>query len=341
MRSRYRSLLNKAAAGLALVAVGLLAYVGYLVLTVPPVEAPDESGPPQPERQAADEPRLSPDDLAVTWERFDPPPEPGPREEDDEETVPAGTEEPDQEGPGIPFKLRGIVHSSAGNSIAFLEFDDRIVLRLEGETVAGWTVVSISRDAIAVSRGEEEQKLALAPRGFDGGQTARRLAAGQERDRESAERSAAPSPRSRPERVTASAGGATRGGGRTPDADAQQARASALPPLHGADARVVVSRSLVETVRRDPESLEYGVRYRAETDAEGNVRGFRVEDVEPGSLASRYGLAPGDLILAVNGQPIDSPRTAMSLYNRYRLSDQVQVRLRRDGQVREVLYYAR
>jgi len=104
---------------------------------------------------------------------------------------------------------------------------------------------------------------------------------------------------------------------------------------------VAVAPELVEKLRQDPKSVRFGVNFSPLVDKRGTMRGISVDGVASGSVGARYGLAPGDRILAVNGHPITSPSSAMQLYQRYRNSDSVSVTLLRDGTERNVVFYVR
>jgi len=57
------------------------------------------------------------------------------------------------------------------------------------------------------------------------------------------------------------------------------------------------------------------------------------------SYAARYGLASGDRVVEVNGQPINSLGQAWNLYNQFRDSNAVNVTIIRAGQRKVVTYY--
>jgi S1-C subfamily serine protease len=77
------------------------------------------------------------------------------------------------------------------------------------------------------------------------------------------------------------------------------------------------------------------------------VDGVLVLKTEPGSVAenaglrgsrldSRGNLVPGDVILTVDGQPLDSVTTLLSVLDSYQIGDQVTLRIWRGGEVLEV-----
>jgi len=78
-----------------------------------------------------------------------------------------------------------------------------------------------------------------------------------------------------------------------------------------------------------------------------NIEGVVVLKVKPGSAAQRAGLrgmkmdarggiVPGDVILALDGKPVDSVSTLLTRLNSYSIGDEVTLRLWRDGQETEI-----
>jgi len=100
--------------------------------------------------------------------------------------------------------------------------------------------------------------------------------------------------------------------------------------------RVSISREVMESARQDPAAALEGVRYEFPTGGQG---GILLSAVPVKSLPARCGFAPGDRIVAVNGQPIDSPNRALELYARYRDSASVVVTLERQGKRRDIEYF--
>ena len=64
----------------------------------------------------------------------------------------------------------------------------------------------------------------------------------------------------------------------------------------------------------------------------GAVNGFRLVDIQPGSIYERLGLRRNDLIKGVNGEPVNDPAKAMELYNRLRSDSNVSINIERNGQ---------
>lgn len=74
------------------------------------------------------------------------------------------------------------------------------------------------------------------------------------------------------------------------------------------------------------------------TDASGKVGGFRLLDMQPGSIFEKLGLHKNDIIKSVNGQPVDSPAKAMELYNSLKNSASIAIGVERDGKDEDMKY---
>ncbi len=70
--------------------------------------------------------------------------------------------------------------------------------------------------------------------------------------------------------------------------------------------------------------------------ANGVQRGFRVYPGANRQLFSQLGLQPGDLVLAVNGTPLDDPQRGMEIFNTIESSDRVNLTVERNGQTQEL-----
>jgi general secretion pathway protein C len=67
--------------------------------------------------------------------------------------------------------------------------------------------------------------------------------------------------------------------------------------------------------------------------AGGQVEGFNLVDIQPGSIYEKLGLKKGDVIKSVNGEKVDSPGKAMDMYNALRSgSSSIQIGIGRGGQ---------
>ena len=63
----------------------------------------------------------------------------------------------------------------------------------------------------------------------------------------------------------------------------------------------------------------------------GEVGGFKLIAIKPGSVYEKLGLKKGDLIKKVNGESVDSPQKAMDLYHALKSSDEIRLEIGREG----------
>ncbi len=121
-----------------------------------------------------------------------------------------------------------------------------------------------------------------------------------------------------------------------------------LPRLLAAGARVplraspVMARAeAVDNVRRmvqqDPGLLDQVMRTVPSYDnAAGKLRGFRAYPGRNRNIFNKLGLKPGDLVTAINGQPLDDPQHSQEVFNTIQSSNTVTVSVERGGQKQDI-----
>ena len=70
--------------------------------------------------------------------------------------------------------------------------------------------------------------------------------------------------------------------------------------------------------------------------ANGVQRGYRVYPGRNRGQFAKLGLQPGDLVLSINGTPLDDPQRGMEIFNTMGASDRVTVVVERNGQPQEL-----
>jgi general secretion pathway protein C len=70
--------------------------------------------------------------------------------------------------------------------------------------------------------------------------------------------------------------------------------------------------------------------------ANGVQRGYRVYPGRNRQQFAKLGLQPGDLVLSINGTPLDDPQRGMEVFNTIGTSDRVTVTVERNGQSQEL-----
>lgn len=97
---------------------------------------------------------------------------------------------------------------------------------------------------------------------------------------------------------------------------------------------------VVERVKRmiaqDPGSVAEIMRPQP-VFANGQQRGYRVYPGRNRAQFARLGLRPGDLVMSVNGTPLDDPQRGMEIFRSIGSSDQVRVTVERNGRPQELV----
>jgi general secretion pathway protein C len=70
--------------------------------------------------------------------------------------------------------------------------------------------------------------------------------------------------------------------------------------------------------------------------ANGVQRGYRVYPGRNRQQFAKLGLQPGDLVLSINGTPLDDPQRGMEIFNTIGSSDRVQVTVERNGEPQDL-----
>lgn len=71
---------------------------------------------------------------------------------------------------------------------------------------------------------------------------------------------------------------------------------------------------------------------------DGRVDGFKVLNLQPGSVFEKLGIKKMDVIKTVNGEPVDSASKAMELFNRLRDAPSINLGVQRDGRLESLNY---
>jgi general secretion pathway protein C len=105
-----------------------------------------------------------------------------------------------------------------------------------------------------------------------------------------------------------------------------------------ADARTVAA---VDNVRRlvqqDPGILDQVMRTVPSYDnAAGKLRGFRAYPGRNRMIFNKLGLRPGDLVTAINGQPLDDPQHSAEVFNTIQSSNTATVTVERGGTKQDI-----
>ena len=90
-------------------------------------------------------------------------------------------------------------------------------------------------------------------------------------------------------------------------------------------------------VQQDPGLLDQVMRTVPSYDnAAGKLRGFRAYPGRNRNIFNKLGLKPGDLVTAINGQPLDDPQHSQEVFNTIQSSNTVTVSVERGGQKQDI-----
>jgi len=90
-------------------------------------------------------------------------------------------------------------------------------------------------------------------------------------------------------------------------------------------------------VQQNPALIDQVMRTVASYDnAAGKLRGFRAYPGRNRAIFTKLGLKPGDLVTAINGQPLDDPQHAQEVFNTIASSNNVSVTVERGGQRQDI-----
>lgn len=127
-----------------------------------------------------------------------------------------------------------------------------------------------------------------------------------------------------------------------PSSDVQPSEPAPTEPLpHAAPApgpgTYQVTRALVDAVANDPESVGAQSTHIAVVyEPDGTPVGLRITGVGRDSGLRAAGIRNGDILVAVNGQVVDSPQRGVAVYQRLSTATAVSVDLVRRGEPRRI-----
>ncbi|KAK3606877.1 hypothetical protein CHS0354_018471 [Potamilus streckersoni] len=97
-------------------------------------------------------------------------------------------------------------------------------------------------------------------------------------------------------------------------------------------ADVVVNANSIESALSNFTNLLQQARVIPRNDESGKLKGYVIRSIEKGSFYEQIGLQNNDIIKNVNGKAIDSPETALTLFQLMRNEKQINLILERNGQ---------
>jgi len=101
--------------------------------------------------------------------------------------------------------------------------------------------------------------------------------------------------------------------------------------------RIPLRREQVTAATQNINQLLREVQVRPHFD-KGKPDGLMLSRIKPNSIFRKMGLMNGDILRAVNGEPLVSVDSALNLYERLKSSDEVKVEIKRRGRVQTIEY---
>jgi len=100
---------------------------------------------------------------------------------------------------------------------------------------------------------------------------------------------------------------------------------------------ITVKRSQIDTAIKDVNTLMKQIRIRPNF-KNGKPDGFRLTGIRPNSIFYNMGLKSGDIIMGVDGKDIESVDDALKFYQNLQSSSNVQLQIKRRGQLKTIDY---
>ncbi|MCA9689431.1 MAG: hypothetical protein KC636_07460 [Myxococcales bacterium] len=121
-----------------------------------------------------------------------------------------------------------------------------------------------------------------------------------------------------------------------PAPDASRVVAGLAEAVACRDGRCTVERAWLNEQLNNPEQLARQVRL-IPTLEEGEVVGYKLYAIRPGSMVRALGFKNGDLIAAVNGTPLRSTSAALDMYRALRRASRFDVSIVRKGEPEQIV----
>jgi general secretion pathway protein C len=99
-----------------------------------------------------------------------------------------------------------------------------------------------------------------------------------------------------------------------------------------------VDRNLIREVASDQKSLKENAPRIVPYFEGGAAKGFRLQGLKSGGMFSAIGIRNGDVVLSVNGSPIDSPQKALDIYQSMMTQSSVNLTVLRRGKEEQLTY---
>ena len=131
------------------------------------------------------------------------------------------------------------------------------------------------------------------------------------------------------------------GSNRPPKADDEQKPSdSGLAPIKEADGTVVIPKSLFNKYSGDYRAIRRNINAVPNME-NGKLNGFKVSFVRKGSDFSKLGIKRGDIIIAINGEPLDNFKVPLEFFNNASSLSAATITIKRGNEIKELEYEVR
>ncbi len=124
---------------------------------------------------------------------------------------------------------------------------------------------------------------------------------------------------------------------RPPEAMPPEGERPEMKLAEGSPQSITLPRSEIEAATQDINALMSQVKMRPHF-KEGKPDGIGLSRVKPNSIFSKLGLRSGDVLVGIDGAPIESADDALKLYESLKSSPKVGVQIKRRGQLQNIDY---
>ncbi|MGE4130689.1 MAG: PDZ domain-containing protein [Bdellovibrionales bacterium] len=129
---------------------------------------------------------------------------------------------------------------------------------------------------------------------------------------------------------------------RIPAYDSKHAASAAAIDDRSSDRKELqVSRKTVDEKMKDIFKILQEAASKPYVDSTGQIRGFEITWIKPGSIWESLGIRAGDKLNSINGKPCTSAQDALELLNQLRDSSMIEVKLGRGDREVNITYVVR
>ena len=115
---------------------------------------------------------------------------------------------------------------------------------------------------------------------------------------------------------------------------------SKLEPTYEEDGTTVIPKSLFNKYSGDYRAIRRNINAVPNME-NGKLNGFKISFVRPGSDFSKLGLKRGDVIIAINGEPLDNFKVPLEYFNNARSLTAATLTVKRGNEIKELEYEVR